>query len=682
MSATSPPPLDPGGNLETDPSTLSAQPPAPSSTPVQHAGDDDKPRSPKRRRLSPAEESPKPAPVQPVASTSEVPSRPSVEPSKNNATIPPSTVAPSAPPAAPQPSHVTNTVPTPQIPSLKTRIDNLAALDRLSLQILALLAKLTPAEAMGLSNTPDSPRTREYTSLRSQFEYTRRLYNTGAHFLSPRDLGLQESSHVDVLRRANQAIFVSSVFTGQIGLRDMDRSFLAVFVPEGGKLLKAQASIYLELKTQGFITAWRTRAAPPSVVMVDLFGTDIDKSILSRRPGTSTLASSEVDFLNRLASRRDILQNHVKTNTLEQLPLKYKWEDFSREVSSYLAKNIEGHAAALNGIADPTGSNASQAMPQGSMEGQFSMHVPPLPTLSHDPFLSVPQDGLPTFTAPEDDFVAQAARAAEIAMQDALGFAFSEPVPPATSAQSHTSNVALVLPKQTSESQHHESSSETAAVKSSAEDATTPSDIPHVSQTAPTSVLYERARLVATTKAQALPARKGVVPSQRRPWTTEEENALMTGLDRVKGPHWSQILAMYGPGGTISEALKDRNQVQLKDKARNLKLFFLKSGIEVPYYLKYVTGDLRTRAPGHPLQTDGNERENGPTLDEAEEQELLALASSESQSAQQSPTIEGLDMPPPPISDKPLEPSMDDVEAMIARAAAQAAQSLGPDGWP
>lgn len=699
MSATSPPPLDAGGTAETIPATqngmrivqslrfiknlltFQAQPFAPSITPVQHAALDDNPRSPKRRRLSPADESPKIPSVQSVPSTSEVPSRPSVDTSRNNATIPPSTVAPSAPAAAPQPSHVTNSVPTPQIPSLKTRIDSLITLDRLSLQILALLAKLTPAEAMGLSNTPDSPRTREYTALRSQFEYTRRLYNTGAHFLSPRDLGLQENSHVDVVRRANQAIFVSSVFTGQIGLRDMDRSFLAVFVPEGGKLLKAQASIYLELKTQGFITAWRTRAAPPSVVMVDLFGTDIDKSILSRRPGTSTLASSEVDFLNRLTSRRDILQNHVKTNTLEQLPLKYKWEDFSREVSSYLAKNIEGHVAALNGVPDPTGSNSSQALPQGSMEGQFSMHAPPLPTLSHDPFLSVPQDGLSTFTAPEDDFIAQAARAAEIAMQDALGFAFSEPIPPATSSQPHAPGVAPVLPRQTSDPQQHNPPVETTAAKASAEDATAPSDIPHVSQTAPTSVLYERARLVATTKAQALPARKGVVPSQRRPWTTEEENALMTGLDRVKGPHWSQILAMYGPGGTISEALKDRNQVQLKDKARNLKLFFLKSGIEVPYYLKYVTGDLRTRAPGHPLQTDGNERENGPALDEAEEQELLALASSGSQSAQQSPTIEGLDMPPP-ISDKALEPSMDDVEAMIARAAAQAAQSLGPDDWP
>lgn len=66
---------------------------------------------------------------------------------------------------------------------------------------------------------------------------------------------------------------------------------------------------------------------------------------------------------------------------------------------------------------------------------------------------------------------------------------------------------------------------------------------------------------------------------------------------------------MFGPGGTINESLKDRNQVQLKDKARNLKLFFLKSGIEVPYYLKYVTGDLKTRAPGQASKNEARERE-------------------------------------------------------------------------
>lgn len=131
--------------------------------------------------------------------------------------------------------------------------------------------------------------------------------------------------------------------------------------------------------------------------------------------------------------------------------------------------------------------------------------------------------------------------------------------------------------------------------------------IPFPTQTAPTQVLYERARAAATTKASPANRRTGH-PSQRRPWTADEENSLMAGLDRVKGPHWSQILAMFGPGGTINEVLKDRNQVQLKDKARNLKLFFLKSNIEVPYYLQFVTGELKTRAPAQAAKNEAKGR--------------------------------------------------------------------------
>lgn len=114
--------------------------------------------------------------------------------------------------------------------------------------------------------------------------------------------------------------------------------------------------------------------------------------------------------------------------------------------------------------------------------------------------------------------------------------------------------------------------------------------------------------MAATAKASPTSRRAGH-PSQRRPWSTDEENALMAGLDRVKGPHWSQILALFGPGGTINETLKDRNQVQLKDKARNLKLFFLKSNIEVPYYLSFVTGELKTRAPGQAAKNEAKEKE-------------------------------------------------------------------------
>ena len=101
----------------------------------------------------------------------------------------------------------------------------------------------------------------------------------------------------------------------------------------------------------------------------------------------------------------------------------------------------------------------------------------------------------------------------------------------------------------------------------------------------------------------------------------------MAGLDRVKGPHWSQILAMFGPGGTINESLKDRNQVQLKDKARNLKLFFLKSGIEVPYYLQFVTGELKTRAPAQAAKNEEKARMQ-QTEDRGHVEAVMTLAGS------------------------------------------------------
>lgn len=125
-------------------------------------------------------------------------------------------------------------------------------------------------------------------------------------------------------------------------------------------------------------------------------------------------------------------------------------------------------------------------------------------------------------------------------------------------------------------------------------------------QSAPTLYLYEQARNINKSSSQN--RKPGNNPSQRRPWSQEEENALMAGLDQVRGPHWSQILILYGEKGTISEVLKDRSQVQLKDKARNLKLFFLKSNIEVPYYLRCVTGELKTRAPSLAQRKEAEER--------------------------------------------------------------------------
>lgn len=77
----------------------------------------------------------------------------------------------------------------------------------------------------------------------------------------------------------------------------------------------------------------------------------------------------------------------------------------------------------------------------------------------------------------------------------------------------------------------------------------------------------------------------------KKNWSKEEEEMLQKGLEEL-GPSWSKILDMYGPGGTINEILKNRSQVQLKDKARNWKLRYLKSNKPLPSYLLKVTGKI------------------------------------------------------------------------------------------
>ena len=68
----------------------------------------------------------------------------------------------------------------------------------------------------------------------------------------------------------------------------------------------------------------------------------MEQRLLARRPGTRQLAPSETDFVNRLTSRRDILLSDINNEeALSSLPDKYHWEDFLRDLSSYISKNFD-----------------------------------------------------------------------------------------------------------------------------------------------------------------------------------------------------------------------------------------------------------------------------------------------------------------------------------------------------
>ncbi|KAL8714342.1 MAG: hypothetical protein Q9220_001675 [cf. Caloplaca sp. 1 TL-2023] len=518
--------------------------------------------------------------------------------------------------------------------SLQLKVQSLPILDNLAVQILTTFANSSFQELLTLTSDVNSEPGAAYSTLKSLFGHTKKVYSIGDPFLSSQELGLVESGQVETIRKANLATFVSSVFGSQdVGFYHLNEFFLDTFVADGARLLKNQAGLYLDLKTQAYISAITNGERSREDILYDLFPPDLEQRLLSRRSGAKQLAPGEFDFIQRANNRKKALREEPMTSDfIARLIERYVWEDFLRDISTYVSKNL---TAVMGPSArrpptqnrstnvfevEPPQQSRRQAIrrPPQAQPVQSAEIVAPLPPNIVGP--RVAQMVPPT----ADDIAEKAARAAEFAMQ---GFSVNHEAtePSQTNAQQdqsqpqpqqypyqfeqqpapyYTQNhfnsvpppMQTQLQQQQQQQQPPQQSVDLGTQTPSNTYVDTTSSVPYPTQTAPTAVLYERARLAATAKASPSNRRAGH-PSQRRPWSQEEENALMAGLDHVKGPHWSQILALYGPGGTLNETLKDRNQVQLKDKARNLKLFFLKSGIEVPYYLQFVTGELKTRAP-------------------------------------------------------------------------------------
>ncbi|KAI4190674.1 MAG: hypothetical protein LQ348_003623 [Seirophora lacunosa] len=518
----------------------------------------------------------------------------------------------------------------PPSASAQLKTQSLPVLDNLAVQVLAVFASSSYQEILALTADTTSDPGAAYSTLKSLFDHAKKVYSIREPFLSPRELGFKESDQADIIRKANLATFVSSVFGSQdVGFYHLDEFFLDTFVADGSRLLKTQAGLFLDLKTQAYISAVTNGERTREDILQDLFPNDLDQRLLNRRSGAKQPSPGEADFIQRAGNRKKaLLEEPMTAEAIAQLPEKYVWEDFLRDVSSYISKNF-------NAIVGPSGRKISGTRRSSTVlesdgvqqSKRQSTRKPPqgLPPQEVDadpPATNAFRPRVAQMVAPDtDDIAEKAARAAEFAMQDFSANQGSgstqrdagqqpQPQPQAQQYPFHFEQQPAPYYTQTQFNngpQLQAQLQQQAVVMGQGQSVylNTPA-VPFPTQSAPTSVLYERARMAATAKASPSNRRAGH-PSQRRPWTQEEENALMHGLDHVKGPHWSQILAMYGPGGTLNETLKDRNQVQLKDKARNLKLFFLKSGIEVPYYLQFVTGELKTRAPQAARQAEQRE---------------------------------------------------------------------------
>ncbi|RLV96048.1 Transcription factor TBF1 [Spathaspora sp. JA1] len=437
-------------------------------------------------------------------------------------------------------------------PRIQLLINSLPTLDNLATQLLRIVASGPYQKIIDLASNPDTPAGATYRDLTSLFEFTKRLYSEEDPFLTvehiapgmwkegeitPTMFRNREQSIESTLRKVNLATFLAATLgTIEVGFFYLNESFLDVFCPANnlelehalsnmgihnqslqsgnlsigdkvGKLLKPQATLYLELKTQAYISAIEAGERSREEILEDILPENFGEILLARR-GTKALSTMESDFIERCRARKEILLN-FEGNLGEE----YEWFTFLKDLFEFVGKNV--------GFL---------------IWGKRRRDRVDIPTTPHS-----------------DDILRRATATPEAQSK-------SQTPKPARTGRATAQSRGETAP--TEQTQAYQS----------------------ITSTLLPSEILERQNDLRVTPGISLTV-------QRRPWTRDEEKALRHALE-LKGPQWATILELFGNGGKISEALKNRSQIQLKDKARNWKMFFLKSGLPVPVYLQKVTGDL------------------------------------------------------------------------------------------
>ena len=189
----------------------------------------------------------------------------------------------------------------------------------------------------------DSDAGKTYVTLKNLFNHAKQVYSHNDPFLNARALGFVNHAHIETIRKANIATFMTSVLGSQdVGFYHLNEFFLDTFLAEGQSLTMPLGELLIELKTQAYISALSNKDRPKEAILEDLFPLGMGDRFLQRRHGARTLTQSEDEFMQRFRTRRKALLEEPSTeNAVNSLPEQYVWADFLREISAYLSSNID-----------------------------------------------------------------------------------------------------------------------------------------------------------------------------------------------------------------------------------------------------------------------------------------------------------------------------------------------------
>ncbi|KAG8162509.1 hypothetical protein KVR01_008274 [Diaporthe batatas] len=473
--------------------------------------------------------------------------------------------------------HITSSPPLPpprrrlekmkfiETPTYFSRSMGLPILGSLAVQILLALFQQPSEVTDKIIRDARTEGGKVYVALRATFMATLKLFTDSTAFLNADDLDIHDPGDRETIQMANLANMCASFYgPGGPTMATAHDYFLNIMIPENGMITEDISALYLDQKTQSFLAyanVMEDKESTRNSLMDKFFPKELEGKLRAyyRESDLNISGINEDEFVRPFTDRRNLLKavGHDKEKR-RQLEAKYQFATFLDNLSAFIRSNFESIVdyAEGHGFEIPNEPGEEEAL---LLEG-----VQPPSTYTG----AFPGQRRPNGTDLDSGYEATGLAsliAEKLAPIDVNSYG---------QATAGTGDGSSLPP----------------------------------TQSLPTAVLYERARQAAVAKTTTAHARKEGLHSTRRPWTPEEEKALMQGLDMVKGPHWSQILQLFGLNGTLSDILKDRTQVQLKDKARNLKLFFLKTNSEMPYYLQCVTGELKTRAPGQAARKEAEEQ--------------------------------------------------------------------------
>ncbi|KAF1989285.1 hypothetical protein K402DRAFT_268978 [Aulographum hederae CBS 113979] len=498
------------------------------------------------------------------------------------------------------------------------RLKHICILDQMAGQILAAVTGQSVEHVLTVATDqdPSNAEAQAYTTLVALFDSNK------AQFVRE-DIFLNEAAfpipYWEMIRKVNLATLASTLFSGTgISFQQMDQSFLSLFGRDGSPLTTYQIQLYVELKTQAFIFDYLNGQELRDASIQEYFP-------MVHSPQYSDISqANKQDLMNRINHRRQLLL--TDPNNDHMLTERYSWIDFLSLLQTCIQQRMN-LGLDIGSIHNPY-TNPVEMSPEVGMNSPHDLNSPhsPFPQMNNPNSTTLAFHNIPSNHSVLSRRQKRRSNTAAGALSSAINAqqqqqqhslmrhqsgspSSSKPPLHRLDTNFDFSDSPLGGPTSAPPMSQQQQQNSPTPISPMFNPSLNPDEAMSHSSL-PTSAQYNLARHHAITHSPH-PLRRVSVPSARRPWSAAEESALMDGLDQVKGPHWSQILALYGEGGSKSNVLRERSQVQLKDKARNLKLFFLKSGWAVPMGLQGVTGDLKSRAPGVARRREKEERTNG-----------------------------------------------------------------------